>query len=279
MSREYRVLSKLCEVFPPAPRPYLFCDDQHVIGDDFYVMERRTGVVIRATPPEELVSDPALVRGVGESLVNCLADLHSVDYRAAGLADLGRPEGYIQRQVEGWTKRYENSKTDQYDSMDRIATWLSEHMPPDGRPSLIHNDFKHDNLMLDNDDLTRVIAVLDWEMATIGDPLMDLGMTLAYWVQADDHPAIKMATFGPTCLEGSLNRQQVAELYASRTGVDIDNILFYYCSGLYKLAVIAQQIYARYVRGATKDARFAGLNHTVAAMGETGVRAIESAII
>ena len=279
MGREYRVLSKLCEVFPPAPRPYLFCDDPNVIGDDFYVMERRTGVVIRAKPPEELTSDPALVRGLSESLVGCMADLHRVDYEAAGLAELGRPDGYVKRQVEGWTKRYEKSKTDQYDSMDRLARWLAEHLPPEGRPAMIHNDFKHDNLMLANDDLTRVIAVLDWEMATIGDPLMDLGTTLAYWIQADDHPSIKMAAFGPTCLEGSLNRQEVAELYASRTGVDIDNILFYYCYGLYKLAVVVQQIYARYVRGATQDPRFAGLNHTVMAMGETGVRAIDSSSI
>ncbi len=134
--------------------------------------------------------------------------------------------------------------------MDRLGQWLSANMPADGKPSLIHNDFKHDNLMLDENDLTRVIAVLDWEMATIGDPLMDLGTTLAYWIQPDDDPSLKMAAFGPTCLDGSLTRQEVADLYSAKTGVDTEDILFYYCYGLYKLAVIVQQIYARYVRGA-----------------------------
>ena len=279
MGREYRVLSKLCKVFPPAPRPYLYCEDPEVIGDQFYVMERRTGVVIRTTPPPELQSDPELVRRLSDALVGCMADLHAVDYQAAGLGDLGRPKGYIERQVLGWMQRYETSKTDNYESMNQLGKWLAEHMPQDGKPALIHNDFKHDNLMLDKEDLTRVIAVLDWEMATIGDPLMDLGTTLAYWIQPDDDQALQQAAFGPSSLDGSPTRKEFADLYASKTGVDTGNVLFYYCFGLYKLAVVVQQIYARFARGATKDPRFANLNLRVLALSDTGVKAIQSGSI
>lgn len=279
MGREYRVLSKLCEVFPPAPRPYLYCEDPDVIGDQFYVMERRTGVVIRAVPPEALRSDPGLVRGLNEALIGCMAELHAVDYQAAGLGDLGHPQGYVERQVTGWIKRYRKSKTEDVPSMDQLGQWLTENMPPDGKSSLIHNDFKHDNLILDQADLTRVVAVLDWEMATIGDPLMDLGTTLAYWVQSNDELASSQPAFGPTCLAGSPTRQQVAALYAAKTGVDTSNILFYYCFGLYKLAVIVQQIYARFARGATNDPRFTELNRRVRALGDAGIKAIDSGSI
>ena len=163
--------------------------------------------------------------------------------------------------------------------MDQLGQWLNENMPPDGKASLIHNDFKHDNLILDQDDLTRVVAVLDWEMATIGDPLMDLGTTLAYWVQSDDELASNQPVFGPTCLAGSPTRQEVAALYAAQTGVDTSNILFYYCFGLYKLAVIVQQIYARFARGATNDPRFTELNRRVRALGDAGIKAIDSGSI
>ena len=276
MGREFKVLSKLCDVFPPAPRPHLYCQDPAVIGDEFYVMERRRGVVIRAEPPESLVGDPATVRQLSTAFVNCMADLHAVDFEAAGLGDLGRPQGYVERQVRGWTKRYQQSKTDDYPCLDRLGQWLADNQPPDGQPALIHNDFKHDNLMLSPDDLTRIIAVLDWEMATLGDPLMDLGTTLAYWVEPGDDQARQLSAFGPTTLEGSFTRQEVADAYAARSGISTNNILFYYCYGLYKLAVVVQQIYARYVRGATQDPRFKDLNQRVLSLGETGAKAIDS---
>jgi aminoglycoside phosphotransferase (APT) family kinase protein len=276
MGREYRVLSKLCEVFPPAPRPYLFCADADIIGDEFYVMERRRGVIVRAkNVPEELTSNPDTLRKLSESLVDCLAALHQVDFAAAGLADLGRPQGYVERQVTGWIKRYEAAQTDQFPQMDQLAKWLVDHLPGDGRPSLIHNDFKHDNLMLDQHDLTKIVAVLDWEMATVGDPLMDLGTTLAYWIEANDNPIRRLGSYGPTYMEGSLTRQEFAARYSAQTGIDTSNILFYYCFGTYKLAVIVQQIYARYVRGATQDERFANLNQMVQVLGITGIEAVE----
>ena len=275
MGREYRVLSKLCDLFPPAPRPLLFCQDESVIGADFYVMERRTGVILRKSePPTELSSNPETVRQLCESLVDCLVKLHQVDFQAAGLADLGNPTGYVERQVLGWVKRYEKAKTDDVPPMDQLGKWLAENMPADGKPALIHNDYKHDNVMLDEHDLTKIVAVLDWEMATLGDPLMDLGTSLAYWIGPDDDPMMRQAAFGPTYLDGSFSRQEFAERYSEKMGIDISGILFYYCFGLYKLAVIVQQIYARYVRGSTQDERFAKLNMHVMALGGIGLGAI-----
>lgn len=277
MGREYRVLSKLCEVYPPAPRPLLHCDEHDVIGDEFYVMERRRGVVLHQdNAPVALRSNPDTVRRLCEAFVNNLVLLHSLDLRAAGLGDLGRPDGYVERQVSGWNKRYAGAKTDDYPDVERLGQWLSETRPPDGSPALIHNDYKYDNLMLARDDLTRIVAVLDWEMATVGDPLMDLGMTLAYWIQANDSDEQRQAAFGPTTLEGSLTREQIVARYAKSRGVPLPHMLFYYCFGLFKLAVIIQQIYARFVRGATSDPRFANLNERVKSLGEAGIKAIKT---
>ena len=275
MGREFRVLSKLCDVFPAAPRPLTFCDDPAVIGADFYVMERRTGVILRkGDPPEALSSNPETVRKLCESMVDCLVDLHQVDYQKAGLIDLGHPEGYAERQVHGWIKRYQRAKTDDVETIEKLGAWMVENLPSEGTSALIHNDYKHDNLMLDQNDLTKIVAVLDWEMATLGDPLMDLGTTLAYWIGPDDDPALRQASFGPTYLEGSFSRQEFADRYSEKTGLDTSKVLFHYCYGLYKLAVIVQQIYARYVRGVTTDKRFAHLNFHVQALGAIGLAAI-----
>ncbi len=277
MGREYRVLSQLWKVYPPAPRPFLYCDDADVLGDEFYVMERRFGVVLRdGAPPPELQANPQMVRQLSEAVVDNLVQLHSLDFRAAGLADLGRPEGYIGRQVSGWRKRYENARTDDHADMDFLGRWLDESQPGDGPAALIHNDYKYDNIMLGSDDLTKIVAVLDWEMATLGDPLMDLGMALAYWVQEDDAPTQQQSAFGPTMLPGSLTRKEVVNRYAEQAGIEVPDMLFYYCFGLYKLAVIIQQIYARFVRGKTNDPRFAGMDTRVKALGNAGVAAIDA---
>jgi aminoglycoside phosphotransferase (APT) family kinase protein len=217
-----------------------------------------------------------MVRRLCESVVDNLAVLHSLDYAAAGLGDLGRPRGYVERQIIGWTKRYEKAKTDDYPDVERLGRWLADNRPADGRAAMIHNDYKYDNLMLASDDMTRIVTVLDWEMATVGDPLMDLGMTLAYWIQADDPETQRQAAFGPTMLPGSMTRKQVVERYAEQIGVKIPNMLFYFCFGLFKLAVIVQQIYARFARGLTNDLRFSTMNHRVAALGKTAVQAIQT---
>lgn len=275
MGREYRVLSQLCKVYAPAPKPYLYCEDETIIGAPFYVMEKRTGIVLRKeNTPEILLKNPEVVRGLCESVVDNLALLHGLDYEAAGLGDLGRPEGYIERQVQGWTKRYLNAKTDDWPEIEQIATWLADNQPASSKSALIHNDYKYDNLMLDPNDF-KIVAVLDWEMTTIGDPLMDLGASLAYWVEENDPLLPQNTAFGPTMLPGSLTRKEVAQRYCQQTGTDVESLLFYYCYGLFKLAGIIQQIYYRYAQGHTQDARFKDLNLMVASLGRAAVAAVD----
>jgi aminoglycoside phosphotransferase (APT) family kinase protein len=274
MGREYRVLSKLSTVWPKAPRPMAYCEDLAVIGAPFYVMERKRGLILRGTslPPD--VSLPGEeVRRIGESLADTLAELHAIDYRAAGLSELGKPDGYVRRQVEGWAKRYGDAKTDEIPSVEESAKWLLARIPTESGAALIHNDFKHDNVVLDPKEPSRVVAVLDWEMSTIGDPLMDLGTALGYWVEERDSDELKMIAFGPTMLAGSLTRRELAERYASRAGRRIDNLLFYYCFALFKTAVVAQQIYARYKQGLTHDERFAMMIIGVKILADRAVEA------
>jgi aminoglycoside phosphotransferase (APT) family kinase protein len=275
MGREYRILSRLCRVYGPAPAPVLYCEDEGVLGAPFYLMERRRGVILRGAPRTDRPIPPELVRRLCETLVDNMAVLHGLDHRAAGLEDIGKPQGYIDRQVSGWTKRYQDARTDDIPNLERTAAWLAENRPAESAgATLIHNDFKFDNLVLDPDDLTHIVAVLDWEMATIGDPLMDLGTTLAYWIEAGD-PQPHHHIVGPTTHPGSMSRRELVERYGQTTGRDISNMLFCYVCGLFKVAVIAQQIYARYVRGLTQDPRFAGFNEVVASLGAGAVRAIE----
>ena len=277
MGREYRILSRLCRVYAPAPAPALYCDAETVIGAPFYLMERRRGIILRGKPPADRPIPPELVRRLCETLVDSMAQLHALDYHAAGLDDLAKPQGYIERQVTGWTKRYHDARTDDVPDLERTIVWLAANRPAESAAAtLIHNDFKFDNFVLDPDDLTRIVAVLDWEMATLGDPLMDLGTTLAYWTEPSDPAPLHQFIVGPTTQPGSMTRRDLVERYGQTTGRDTTNMLFCYVCGLFKVAVIAQQIYARYVRGMTQDARFAGFNHVVAALGLGAVRAIET---
>jgi len=277
MGREYRILSRLCHVYGPAPAPVLYCEDESVLGAPFYLMERRRGVILRGKTPADRPIPPELVRRLCETLVDNMALLHALDYRAAGLEDMGKPQGYVERQVNGWIKRYQDARTDDVPDLERTAAWLAGNRPAESAgATLIHNDFKFDNLVLDPTDLTRIVAVLDWEMATIGDPLMDLGTTLAYWTEANDPEPYHCHVVGPTTQPGSLSRRELVGRYGQTTGGDVSNMLFYYVCGLFKVAVIAQQIYARYVRGLTQDPRFAGFNKLVAALGLGAVRAIDT---
>jgi aminoglycoside phosphotransferase (APT) family kinase protein len=273
MEREFRVLSALSPVYRPAPRPYLYCDDKYVIGDCFYLMERRRGIILRKAPPRGLKLEPPMLRRLSESFAESLADLHALDFQQIGLASLGEPAGFIARQVAGWTRRYRQAQTDDVPDMDSMAQWLEANTPTESGASLIHNDYKYDNLVLDPADPTRIIAVLDWEMATLGDPLMDLGCSLAYWVEAGDPAERIAAAFAPTYLPGSLTRREIVEHYAARSGRAVPNMTFYYGYGLFKLAVIVQQIYARYQRGHTRDPRFAELDRMVTMLAETARQA------
>ena len=275
MGREYRVLSKLHSIYAPAPRPFLFCDDPSVLGEPFYVMERRHGVILRKQLPAGLVMDPVSAKGLSESVVDNLVLLHSIDYQAAGLSDLGKPEGYAERQVIGWCSRYTKAMTDPIPAMDRVATWLAANIPVASNASVIHNDYKYDNLLLDPDDLTMIVAVLDWEMATIGDPLMDLGTMLGYWVEANDPAELQATAVGLTALPGTLTRRELIERYQAKSGRKVTHSVFYYCFGVFKIAVILQQIYARYARGHTQDPRFAKLNAIVRIMSQQADAAIQ----
>ncbi len=275
MRREFDVLSKLSAVYEPAPKPILFCDDDSVIGSEFYLMERRRGLIIRGRSPDELANSADLQRRVCKSFMRNLAELHSLDYAAAGLGDLGHPEGYCRRQVEGWTNRYVAAKTDEWPELESAIAWLNENIPSESGASLVHNDYKFDNIMLDPNDLTQITAVLDWEMVTVGDPLMDLGTTLGYWMSADSGEEMLAMPFNPRVLMENISRRELVEMYEDATGRDASNILFYYVFGTFKIAVIAQQIYARFVKGFTQDQRFSTFDRFVKALGKIAARSIE----
>jgi aminoglycoside phosphotransferase (APT) family kinase protein len=274
MGREFRVLSLLKPYYDRVPRPIIFCEDESVMGCQFYVMERLKGVILRATHASKLSFTADEWKKMSEALVDNLVMLHALDIQATGLIQLGKPEGYVQRQVEGWLKRYYNSETDKIENLDAAAQWLQKNMPAENAPAFLHNDYKYDNVVLDENDLSIIIGVLDWEMSTVGDPLMDLGASLAYWSEATDTDEVKF--FNLTWLPGNLTRQEVITRYAEKSGRDVSNILFYYIFGLYKNAVIAQQIYARWKQGYTKDPRFGGLLPIIKGLGVKAQNALMS---
>jgi aminoglycoside phosphotransferase (APT) family kinase protein len=314
MKREFDVLSKLSAVYAPAPKPLLYSSDPDIIGPEFYLMERRHGLIIRGKipgtqsvggphdgvgGPHDGVSSPHVSMGDSDSeigsletakrhletsqvfrlkvckgFIGNLADLHSLDTKTAGLENLGRIDGYNRRQVEGWTKRYFAARTDDWDALEKAIRWLNENIPSESAGSLVHNDYKFDNVMLAPNDLTRITAVLDWEMATIGDPLMDLGTTLGYWMSGDAGDELLNMPFNPRVLMENVSRQELVDMYSESLGRKIPDMLFYYVFGTFKIAAIAQQIYARYVKGFTKDGRFAGFGHFVAALGRIAQNAI-----
>ncbi len=276
MGREWKLLSALQGVYPRAPRPLAFCDDEAVLGARFYLMERVQGVILRGDGAGSgLALTPALLHATSTALVDNLADLHAVDLVRTGLGALGKPEGYVQRQVKGWIERYQAARTDDVPQIEAAAAWAAAHLPASGGAALIHNDYKYDNVVLDPADPSRVVAVLDWEMATIGDPLMDLGTALGYWTEPGDSPLLKAQAFGPTHLPGSLTRQEVAARYAERSGRPVGDLLFHYVFALFKLAVIVQQIYRRFVDGHTHDPRFASMIGMVRVLGAQAARALE----
>lgn len=275
MEREYLVLTKLRVAgYLKVPEVIHLCTDQNVMGCPFYLMKRVEGVILRNRVPKGIAISEDSFRSLSKSAIDQLVDLHKLDIKTTGLESLGKPEGYVHRQVEGWTKRYANSQTDDIASMNEVAEWMQKNEPSSSQVAFIHNDFKYDNLVLNPTNLSEIIAVLDWEMATVGDPLMDLGTTLAYWAEANDPDYLK--PFNLTWVPGNFTRSEVVNYYQLKTGTPISNIVFYYAFGAFKVGVICQQIYYRYKQGLTKDPRFASLIHVIKACGENARKAIET---
>lgn len=271
MGREYRILSRIHEAFPYAPRPVLFCADRDVLGEEFYLMERLQGLILRRDLPAGMSLSPEQAAALCRNLVDVHAELHAIDYAAAGLGELGHPDGYVARQVAGWSERYRAARTEDVPDNEALMAWLEANRPPEAaRAALIHNDYKFDNVVLNLvEGQWRISGVLDWEMATIGDPLMDLGASLAYWVQSDDPDAMQQIRMLPTHLPGMMRRAELVEYYCARTGLEPARFEFYYVYGLFRLAVIVQQIYYRFVLGQTRNPRFAPFGRFCAVLSGT----------
>ncbi|MBL8211697.1 MAG: phosphotransferase family protein [Bryobacterales bacterium] len=269
MAREYRVLAAVHPWFRPAPKPYLLCEDPSIIGAIFYLMERRRGVVLRREVPDGWA--PA----VSKAFLDCLVQLHSVDIEARQLTSLGKPHGFVERQVRGWSERWQRARTEDSPQADAVIRYLHDKLPPDGPPTLVHNDYKLDNLMLAEGDPSRVEAVLDWEMATVGDPLIDLGLALCYWDPPDadvKEGPVPCLTRGP----GWLTRDELIHQYALRTGRALHALPYHEILGIFKLAVIVQQIYYRWFKGQTRDERFRNFDRRVRSLLEGAYARVES---
>ncbi|MBL7848898.1 MAG: phosphotransferase family protein [Cyclobacteriaceae bacterium] len=273
MGREFRVLTLLRPHYSRVPKPILYCEDAEVLGAPFYLMERIKGIILRPSLLKQMQFSLNDMRQLSESLVDNLVQLHSIDIQSSGLVQLGKPEGYISRQVEGWTKRYVAAQTDTITEMEDLSRWLIASQPPDGPPAFLHNDYKYDNIVFREGHLPEIAGVLDWEMSTVGDPWMDLGATLAYWCEAGDGELAKV--FNISWVPGNLTRQEVVERYTAQGGRPVESPVFYYVFGLFKNAVIAQQIYARWKQGHSKDPRFGQLIHVIRDLGHRGANALE----
>jgi aminoglycoside phosphotransferase (APT) family kinase protein len=257
MPREFKILQRLHPSFPLAPKPYVLCEDPSVVGAPFYVMERRRGLVLDQDFPADWAPDPWLHRHIAETLVRVLVDLHAVDWQTAGLGEIGHPDGYLQRQVAGWIERYQRSQTGELADVEPLWQWLTSALPPSPAPTMIHNDYKLNNVLLDTHDPSRINAVLDWEMATVGDPLSDVASLLVYWTEPGESEMMGGLT-SVTLAPGFPSRDEIAALYGRLSGRDLSALHWYVAFAYFKVGVICQQIYYRWFRGQTHDDRFAG---------------------
>lgn len=257
MKREFIILQKLNRVFPLAPKPFLYCEDSRIMERHFYVMEKKEGVVIDDSIPDEFQTRENTGLLVSNAVVDTLAQLHAVDYEAADLQDFGYPDGYLSRQVHGWIKRFHNSKTDDIPSVEKLEKWLIDNIPSSPAPSIVHNDFKLNNMMFSASNPGEVVGVFDWELSTIGDPLTDLASAIAYWAEpGEEDSGLTSVTANP----GFLSRKEMLERYAKISGRDVSNIDYYLTFAFYKIAVILQQLYYRWKIGEAPDERFGKLD-------------------
>jgi aminoglycoside phosphotransferase (APT) family kinase protein len=257
MKREYTVLKALYGVFPYAPEPFLYTEDAAVMGCPFYLMERLQGKIIRNQLPEAVTLSSDQARALCQNIMTVLAELHALDYEKIGLTDFGNPEGYVARQVKGWIGRYRDARTPDVPDGENVMAWLEAHMPEDAeKPGIVHGDWKPDNIVLDKEDPTQVIGILDWEMATIGDPRMDAAYTMIYFNEKADLKAMGMASALPPILTQTVSREDMLAYYEASSGISIDPPEYYYVFAMFRLGTLLQQIYYRFYHGITKDPRF-----------------------
>jgi len=267
MHREYRVMSAL-KGHIPVPDTLYYTDDASVIGAEFYVMDRNEGHLIHTNIPKDWAWGEGEARKLCQNFFQTLVDMHHVDYKAVGLGDFGKPEGYVSRQILGWNRRWGKAWTDDVEKFDDVQQWLFDNMPESERgAAIIHGDYRIDNCILKQDDPTQIEAILDWEISALGDPMMDLGNTLAYWIHADDPDFMKLTVRQPCMAPGMMTRQEILDFYVDRTGADVSGFQFYYVYGIWRLAVIIQQIYARYYRGQNDNSRFKDYGQMTTALG------------
>ncbi len=277
MIREYTIMNSLKPVYPSVPDTLYYSDDESIIGSEFYVMRKVEGQVIKDTIPSEWQFTVEDTRRFCTRFWEKLIELHQVDYAEAGLRDFGQPIGYAERQVLGWNRRFERVTTPDVSDFTDVRDWLSGHIPPEnGRHSVLHGDFRIDNVILAKDDPCNIVAVLDWEICALGDPLMDLGNALAYWTQADDPDYLQNLIMQPSGAPGMLSRRQILDFYQQKTGVDTSDFTFYEVYGYWRNAVILQQIYYRYFHKQTQDQRFKFFGVAVQHLGEHCQRLISA---
>lgn len=276
MSREFKVQNGVRKLFSKVPKMVAFTDDECILGSDFYIMQKVEGIILNYKEAKKRDISVLEYKTIANSWLETIVELHTLDYKVIGLGDLGKPEGYVERQVSNWGKQYFNAKTDHYPEVEMVMKWMNENQPKEYNHCLIHNDYKYDNVVFKDDSWQEIAAVLDWEMATIGDPLMDLGTSLGYWTVASDPDFVKQGIPSPTIFEGNPSRSEIAEMYAQKSGRNVDHLVFYYAFGLFKIAVIAQQIYYRYKKGFTKDPRFANLNAAAELCCKLALKAIKT---
>ena len=279
MGREFRALSALWPVFPPASQPFLYCEDISVLGAPFFVMERRRGLVIHKEMPSMYLNRPDLYRHLSEAIVDTLVALHAIDYNAVSLATLGKPEGFIERQVNSWIKRWERAKAESIPLLDELGHWLSAHLPLSQAPTLLHNDYKLDNLMVDPTDISRIVALFDWDQCTLGDPLVDLGLLLNYWTQASDPPERHAFSQAPTALPGFYTRAELIQRYAEQSSRDVSAISFYETFALWKTAIVVMQLFVLYRNGQLRDERLADFNQRAVFIAETAHQVAKNAAL
>ncbi|MYL32626.1 phosphotransferase [Pontibacillus yanchengensis] len=264
MEREYRILKALYDKFDVAPKPILLGDDS-ILGAPFFIMERRHGVVLDTEWPEDVKDKASLGKSVSETMVDQLVKLHSIDYSGTALEEMGKPDGFMERQVHGWIKRFDRALTDDVKNGNRVKQWLMKHIPSSTDATVIHYDYKLNNAMFAEDDYSKMVGLFDWEMTTIGDPMADLAVAMTYWIEADDPEELKRGLGKPplTVEDGFYSREEFIQRYAEKSGRDVQHMDFYLTFAYFKLAGIVQQIYYRYKNGQTNDQRFAYMNHFV----------------